>query len=381
MADGPADDLLKTALYDRHVAAGGRIVEFGGYALPVQYAGIVAEHNHTREAASLFDVSHMGQVVVTGPDHATTIAALESLTPADLASLAPGDMRYTVLLNEAGGIEDDLIITRPAEGQAPDGVMFMVVNAARKHHDLDFLRERAPSDVSFDLRDDLSLLALQGPRAAEVLAKHSDITEKLGFMQAGPATVNGVDVNISRSGYTGEDGFELSVANEHAPALFDLLLADPLVHPAGLGARDSLRLEAGLCLYGHDMTDEIDPVSAGLLFAVGKRRRTEGGFVGAEAVLEKITSGAERKRVGIRFDGRQPVREGAELVDTQGTVIGKVTSGTFAPTAQASIAMGYLPANLAREGEAVTALVRGKPISGTVVKMPFVPQRYHRKPA
>ena len=381
MADGPADDLLKTALYDRHVAAGGRIVEFGGYALPVQYAGIVAEHNHTREAASLFDVSHMGQVVVTGPDHATAIAALERLTPADLASLAPGDMRYTVLLNEAGGIEDDLIITRPAEGQAPDGVMFMVVNAARKHHDLDFLRERAPSDVSFDLRDNLSLLALQGPRAAEVLAKHSDITEKLGFMQAGPATIDGFAANVSRSGYTGEDGFELSVANEHAPALFDLLLADPLVHPAGLGARDSLRLEAGLCLYGHDMTDEIDPVSAGLLFAVGKRRRTEGGFVGAEAVLEKTTRGAERKRVGIRFDGRQPVREGAELVDARGTVIGKVTSGTFAPTAQASIAMGYLPADLAREGEAVTALVRGKPISGTVVKMPFVPQRYHRKPA
>lgn len=381
MADGPSTELLKTALYDRHVAAGGRIVEFGGYALPVQYAGIVAEHNHTREAASLFDVSHMGQVVVTGPEHATTIAALEALTPADLASLAPGEMRYTVLLNDQGGIEDDLIITRPAEGQAPDGVMFMVVNAARKHHDLDFMRAKAPADIAFDLRDDLSLIALQGPRAAEVLAKHTDITETLGFMQAGPATIGGFAVNVSRSGYTGEDGFELSIANQDAPALFDLLMADPLVEPAGLGARDSLRLEAGLCLYGHDMTDTVDPVSAGLLFAIGKRRRTEGGFTGADAVLATIAEGAKTRRVGIRFEGRQPVREGAELVDADGNVIGKITSGTFAPTAQASIAMGYVPAEIAREGEAVTAMVRGKPIAGTIVKMPFVPQRYFRKPA
>ena len=381
MAEGAQTDLLKTALYDRHVAAGGRIVEFGGYALPVQYAGIVAEHNHTREAASLFDVSHMGQVVITGPDHATTIAALEALTPADLASLAPGQMRYTVLLNDEGGIEDDLIITRPVQGQEPDGVMYMVVNAARKHHDLDFIRAKAPADVTFDLRDDVSLIALQGPRAAEVLAKHSSITEQLGFMQAGPAVIGGIAVNVSRSGYTGEDGFELSVANGEAPALFDLLMADPLVEPAGLGARDSLRLEAGLCLYGHDMTDTVDPVSAGLLFAVGKRRRTEGGFTGADAVLGRLATGADDKRVGIRFEGRQPVREGAELVDASGSIIGRITSGTFAPPAQASIAMGYVPADIAREGEPVTAMVRGKPIAGTVAKMPFVPQRYYRKPA
>lgn len=381
MAAGAQTDLLKTALYDRHVAAGGRIVEFGGYALPVQYAGIVAEHTHTREAASLFDVSHMGQMVVTGPNHATTIAALEALTPADLASLEPGQMRYTVLLNDRGGIEDDLIITRPAEGQEPDGVMYMVVNAARKHHDLDFFRAKAPADVAFDLREDVALIALQGPRAADVLGKHSDIAGKLGFMQASPAAIGGIAVNVSRSGYTGEDGFELSVSNEDAPALFDLLVADPLVEPAGLGARDSLRLEAGLCLYGHDMTDTIDPVSASLLFAIGKRRRTEGGFIGAEAVLERIASGADDKRVGIRFEGRQPVREGAELVDAAGTVIGKITSGTFAPTAQASIAMGYVPAEIAREGEPVTAMVRGKPIAGTIAKMPFVPQRYYRKPA
>ncbi|UYQ71505.1 glycine cleavage system aminomethyltransferase GcvT [Pelagibacterium flavum] len=381
MAAGAQTDLLKTALYDRHIAAGGRMVEFGGYALPVQYAGIVAEHNHTREAASLFDVSHMGQVVITGPDHDTTIAALEALTPADLRSLAPGQMRYTVLLNEEGGIEDDLIITRPAEGQEPGGVMYMVVNAARKHHDLDFIRAKAPADVAFDLRDDVSLIALQGPRAAEVLAIHSGITETLGFMQAGPTLIGDIAVNVSRSGYTGEDGFELSVANEDAPALFDLLMADPLVEPAGLGARDSLRLEAGLCLYGHDMTDTVDPVSASLLFAIGKRRRTEGGFTGSDAVLARLANGAREKRVGIRFEGRQPVREGAELVDAGGTVIGRITSGTFAPTAQASIAMGYVPADIAKEGAPVTAMVRGKPISGTIAKMPFVPQRYYRKPA
>ncbi|AEQ50551.1 glycine cleavage system aminomethyltransferase GcvT [Pelagibacterium halotolerans] len=381
MAAGAQTDLLKTALYDRHVDAGGRMVEFGGYALPVQYAGIVAEHNHTREAASLFDVSHMGQVVVTGPDHKTTIAALEALTPADLASLEPGQMRYTVLLNDEGGIEDDLIITRPAKEQEPDGVMYMVVNAARKHHDLQFIRAKATAEVTFDLRDDLALIALQGPRAAEALGKHCEITEKLGFMQAGPTVIGGIAANVSRSGYTGEDGFELSVANKDAPALFDLLVADPLVEPAGLGARDSLRLEAGLCLYGHDMTDTVDPVSASLLFAIGKRRRAEGGFTGADAVLARVASGPDDKRVGIRFEGRQPVREGAELVDAGGTVIGKITSGTFAPTAQASIAMGYVPAEIAKEGEPVTAMVRGKPIAGTIAKMPFVPQRYYRKPA
>ncbi|WP_196259535.1 glycine cleavage system aminomethyltransferase GcvT [Pelagibacterium limicola] len=378
MAEDPATELKRTALYDRHVAAGGRMVEFGGYALPVQYSGIVAEHNHTRSAASLFDVSHMGQVVITGPDHGTTIAALETLTPADLASLAPGEMRYTVLLNPQGGIEDDLIVTRPAEGQAADGVMFIVVNAARKHHDLAYMQNPVRT-VTFELRDELALVALQGPRAAEVLGKHCDISDRLGFMQAAPATISGISANVSRSGYTGEDGFEISIANADAAALFDLLVADALVEPAGLGARDSLRLEAGLCLYGHDMDDNIDPVSANLLFAIGKRRRAEGGFIGAGNVIERLAKGADTRRVGLRFEGRQPVREGAELVDENGTAIGRVTSGTFAPTAQASIAMGYVPAALAAEGTPVTAMVRGKPVPGAVAKMPFVPQRYVRK--
>ncbi|RDE10616.1 glycine cleavage system aminomethyltransferase GcvT [Pelagibacterium lacus] len=380
MADSAEPDLLRTALYDRHLAHGGRMVEFGGYALPVQYKGIVAEHLHTRAAASLFDVSHMGQITVTGPDHATTIAALEALTPADLASLAPGEMRYTVLLNARGGIEDDLIVTRPAEGMEPDGVMHMVVNAARKHHDLAFLRSHGEADVAFDLRDDLALLALQGPEAAEILARHTDLATHLGFMQSGATRIEGVPVTLSRSGYTGEDGFELSLSAADAPTIFDLLVADDRVEPAGLGARDSLRLEAGLCLYGHDMDDTTDPVTAGLIFAIGRNRRTAGGFTGAEAVIARIADGPVRKRVGIRFEGRQPVREGSELVDAEGNVIGRVTSGTFGPTVQASIAIGYLPVAIAREGAAVTALVRGKPVSGTIVKTPFVPHRYFRKP-
>lgn len=379
MANVPAD-LKKTPLYDRHVAAGGRMVEFGGYALPLQYSGIVAEHTQTRESASLFDVSHMGQVVVTGPSHAATVAALETLTPADLASLAPGEMRYTVLLNEQGGIEDDLIVTRPAAGEAPDGVMFMVVNAARKHHDLAFMR-KAVEGVEFELREDSALVALQGPRAAEVLAQFTDVPSRLGFMQTGPATINGIKASVSRSGYTGEDGFEISVANEDAEALFDLLVADPRVRPAGLGARDSLRLEAGLPLYGHDMDDTIDPISAGLIFAIGKQRRADGGFIGADAVLRHIHDGVPSRRVGLIFEGRQPVREGAQLVDDQENVIGRVTSGTFAPSAQASIALGYVPADRATEGTPVIAMVRGKPIAGAVARTPFVPTRYVRKPS
>lgn len=380
MAQGPDDNLKKTPLYDRHVAAGGRIVEFGGYALPVQYAGIVAEHQHTRVAASLFDVSHMGQMVVTGPDHATTIAALEALTPGDLSSLAPGEMRYAVLLNPEGGIEDDLIVTRPAEGQAPDGVMFIVVNAARKDHDLAYMQAAHKGDVKFTLRDDQALLALQGPKAAEVLSSLTDAPSRLSFMRTVSAEIDGMPVTISRSGYTGEDGFEIAIANENAPALFDLLTAHPLVEPAGLGARDSLRLEAGLCLYGHDMDDTIDPITANLMFAIGKRRRTEGGFIGADAVLARLAEGVDDRRVGLRFEGRQPVREGAELVDEHNNVIGRVTSGTFAPTAQASIAMGYVPAALAEIGTAVTAMVRGKPVAGMVSGLPFVPHKYVRKP-
>lgn len=381
MAQALTGEANKTPLYDRHVAAGGRMVAFGGYMLPVQYAsGIVAEHTHTRQSASLFDVSHMGQIVLSAPGHARAVALLETLTPADIASLAPGEMRYTVLLNKDGGIEDDVIVTRPAHGQAEDGVMYLVANAARKHHDLRYMQETFEGEARVEMRPDRALIALQGPLAAQVLAQHTGVVNILGFMQAAPAHIGDIEAVVSRSGYTGEDGFEISVGHADAEALFDLLTADERVNPAGLGARDSLRLEAGLCLYGHDMDTHTDPVSASLLFTIGKNRRTAGGFVGDQRILDILANGPDDKRVGIRFEGRQPVREGAELVDASGNVIGTVTSGTFGPTVQAPIAMGYVPSALAAVGSPVIARVRGKPISGTVVKMPFVPHRYVRKP-
>ncbi|WP_127144763.1 glycine cleavage system aminomethyltransferase GcvT [Pelagibacterium montanilacus] len=379
MGDTPPTDLRKTPLFDRHVALGGRMVDFAGYALPVQYAGIVAEHRHTREAASLFDVSHMGQLVFSGPDHATTVGWLEKVVPADLASLAPGEMRYTVLLNDKGGIEDDLIVTRPAEGYAEDGVMFAVVNGARKAHDLRYLQRVFEGELRAEMRPDLALIALQGPKAAGVLADLTDATDDLGFMQSAPATLGGIETYLSRSGYTGEDGFEISLENADAVALFDLLIAHPAVEPAGLGARDSLRLEAGLCLYGHDMTEETDPVSASLLFSMGRERRKTGGFAGFEAIGKALSEGPATRRVGIRFQGRQPVREGAELLDESGQTVGHVTSGGFAPTLEAPIAMGYVRADLASPGQAISAAVRGKIIPGQVVRTPFVPNTYVRK--
>lgn len=378
MAEAETENLKQTALHDLHVAHNGRMVGFGGYALPVQYLGIVAEHNHTRNEASLFDVSHMGQINVTGPDFEATAAALETLMPGELLALKPGEMRYTVLLNENGGIEDDLIVTRPAEGLAPDGTMFIVVNAATKQADLELLRQTLGDRLEFTLHEDLSLIAIQGPKAAEILSRHSTIPSELTFMQANTGKIDEFTCYVSRAGYTGEDGFEISVVNADALALAERLLAEPELLPAGLGARDSLRLEAGLCLYGHDMNDTIDPVSAGLIFAIGKRRRTEGGFIGAEHVLKVLADGPANKRVGIRFDGRMPVREGAELVDEAGEVIGHITSGTFSPTLQAPIAIGYLPVAHAKIDTPVTAIVRGKPVTGTVTKMPFVAQRYVR---
>ncbi len=371
---------LKTALYDLHVAQGGRMVDFTGYELPVQFTGIVAEHMHTRTMASLFDVSHMGQVSVTGPDFDATSAALETLLPGNLKNLKPGGMRYTVLLNANGGIEDDLIVTRPAVGQAPDGVMFIVVNAARKSHDLAIFKAALGDLLEFELHENKALLALQGPLAGAVLAELSDAPHRLAFMQTMPARIEGMDCQISRCGYTGEDGFEISLKNDDAVRLAELLYADERLEPAGLGARDSLRLEAGLCLYGHDMDDSIDPVSADLLFAIGKQRRVDGGFVGAPRVLEVIKEGPQKRRVGILFEGRMPVREGAEIVDAGGAKIGQVTSGTFAPSLKAPIAMAYVPAEIAAPENKITALVRGREVVGTITKMPFVPQNYARKP-
>ncbi len=371
---------IKTALFDLHVSQGGRMVDFAGYSLPVQFEGLMAEHQHTREVASLFDVSHMGQITVSGNDDLSTLSALETLFPANLKNLKPGGMRYTVLLNENGGIEDDLIVTRPAEGQAPNGTVFIVVNAARKDHDLAIMQAALGTQLDFKLHQEKSLLALQGPKAATVLANLCDAPHQLSFMQSMPANIAGMNVQISRCGYTGEDGFELSVANAEAAKLAQILYEDKMVKPAGLGARDSLRLEAGLCLYGHDMNDEIDPVSANILFAIGKQRRTDGGFVGDRAVLKSIERGAENLRVGMVFDSRMPVREGAQIVDDQGQQVGTITSGTFGPTFGGPIAMGYVPADMAAIDTPITALVRAKPVTGRVAPMPFVPQNYARKP-
>ncbi len=376
----PGQEPKPTALYDLHVAQGARMVEFAGYSLPVQFQGIVAEHNHTRSHASLFDVSHMGQITLTGPDFLTSAQALETLLPGSLGTLKPGSMRYTVLLNGDGGIEDDLIVTRPREDQAPDGTLFVVVNAARKAHDLALFENALGDRLNFELHENKALIALQGPKAASVLARLCDAPDQLAFMQTTASEIDNIACQISRAGYTGEDGFEISVSNEFAPKLAQRLFADERVKPAGLGARDSLRLEAGLCLYGHDMNERIDPISAGLLFAIGKKRRQQGGFVGADRVLEILAGGPDTRRVGIVFDGRVPVREGAQIVDAAGLKIGHVTSGTFSPTIKAPIAMAYVPAALAVEGTRLTALVRGRSVSGTVSKMPFVANNYARSP-
>jgi aminomethyltransferase len=359
-----------------HRARGARMVEFAGYAMPVQYEGIIAEHLWTRSNAGLFDVSHMGQLVVSG-DGAE--AVLEALLPADLALLHIGSMRYSLLLNEAGGILDDLIVTRWRED------FQLVVNGATKWDDIGHLREHLPDEIALSHRDEHALLALQGPRAAAVLAMlglepampQIVPPAELKFMQMGPYMWQGRPLGISRSGYTGEDGFEISVRNEDVVALADALAAHPEVKPVGLGARDSLRLEAGLPLYGHDLTEQTDPVSAGLGFAIAKRRRAEGGFPGAERILKLLADGPRAKRVGLALEGRMAAREGAQVFSGEREV-GMVTSGGFSPSLQHPIAMAYVDASLAAPGTQLELDNRGRRLSATVVPLPFVPHRYHR---
>ena len=372
------NQLIKTSLYDLHIEHNARMVSFAGYELPIQYKGIVAEHNHTREQVSLFDVSHMGQLIIKGKDFASTAKALEKIIPANIIDLQQGEMRYSVLLNENGGVIDDLIITRPTDKQATDGTIFIVVNGATKANDFKFMQANLTKEIKISFEEGKSLLALQGPKAASVLSRFSDIVEKLSFMQSDATSIKGIGCNISRSGYTGEDGFEISLNNKDAPKLASILLDEPEVEFAGLGARDSLRLEAGLCLYGHDMNEEIDPISASIIFAIGKHRRLEGGFIGDKKIQQIITNGAKQKRMGIIFEGRMPVREGAKLVDEQGNKIGYITSGTFSPILQKPIAMGYLPTEQAKIGTKTTAIVRNKQVNGEIVKMPFVANNYYR---
>ena len=356
-----------------HRARGARMVDFAGYWMPVQYEGIIAEHLWTREHAGLFDVSHMGQLLVSGPegDMASAVAALEALLPADLAALKPGRQRYSLLLAEDGGILDDLMVTNRGE------CFYLVVNGATKWDDIGHLREFLPDEITLNHLDEQALLALQGPEAAQALARLVPGAADLRFMQAAELDWAGVPLGVSRSGYTGEDGFEISVPADAAGSLAEALTGEPEVRPVGLGARDSLRLEAGLPLYGHDLSAEIDPVSAGLGFAISKRRRGEGGFMGAEAVLAALTGGTPTVRVGLALEGRLAAREGAGVFAGKDSV-GTVTSGGFSPSLNHPVAMAYVSAAHAAPGTALTIDVRGKRLPATVVPLPFVPHRYAR---
>jgi aminomethyltransferase len=380
MAGAPAvEETLRTTPLDaEHRALGARMVPFAGYSMPVQYKdGIMAEHKQTRDSAGLFDVSHMGQAFLIGPDHQTTAAALEALTPGDFHGLGLGRQRYTLLLNDAGGIVDDLMVTRSV---SPDdnGRLMLVVNASRKDVDYEFLRKRLPSNVKVSPRDDRALIALQGPKAAAVIARHAPGAAELGFMRAAATEFDGIDCHVSRSGYTGEDGFEISVPAENAVAVWRALLAEPEVGPVGLGARDSLRLEAGLCLYGHDIDETTSPVEAALNFALSKRRLEEGGFPGHARIAKELASGPSRLRVGMRVIGKAPAREGTAIEDPETSRIGSVTSGGFGPTVGAPIAMGYVARSQSKHGTPVNLVVRDKPQPATVAAMPFVPHRYAR---
>ena len=346
------------------------MVPFAGYEMPVQYpTGIIAEHLHTRAQAGLFDVSHMGQIRLRGADAA---GALEALVPGDLQALSLGQMRYTLLLNEKGGILDDLMVTRLEDG------LMLVVNAAYKDADLAHLRERLDHRVAIEPRFERALLALQGPAAAAVLARFAAGVERMPFMSAAEVSVAGIPCFVTRSGYTGEDGFEVSVAPEDAEPLAERLLGELEVAPIGLGARDTLRLEAGLCLYGHDIDETTTPIEAGLAWTIGKRRRAEANFPGDEAILKQLADGPLRRRVGIRPDGRAPAREGTIIQDPAGRGIGRITSGGFGPTVGAPIAMGYVDAAHAAEGASLNLVVRDVPRPAHVAPLPFVPTRYYR---
>jgi len=388
MADDHVSEpvLQKTPLHALHLALGAKMVPFAGYDMPVQYPmGVLKEHVHVREKAGLFDVSHMGQCFLNSVEaeagtetaHVRIAAALETLVPGEIARLKPGRIRYTVLLNERGGIMDDLMVTRPSM-EAAQGRLFLVVNAAVKDQDFAVFREKLAGRAELQVLEGFGLLALQGPKAAEILAEHAPEVASMPFMSARPIRLDGRDVFCSRCGYTGEDGFEISTRPVDAEAVARLLLDHDDVEPIGLGARDSLRLEAGLCLYGHDMDTQTNPIEANLAFAIGKRRRGEGGFAGCETILAQMNSGADRIRVGLRPQGRAPVREGAEIHDMDGQPIGKVTSGGFAPTLGGPIAMGYVPRGFAEAGQTVHLMLRGKPVRAQVVEMPFVPQNYYR---
>jgi len=363
-------DLKTTPLDSLHRELGAKMVPFAGYDMPVQYpAGVLSEHNHTREQCSLFDVSHMGQAAIRGAD---PIAALEALVPGDLAALSDGQMRYTMFTNEQGGILDDLMVTRRGDH------LFLVVNAACKDQDYAHMQAGLGPDNELEVLDDLALIALQGPSAATVLGRFAPAARLMDFMTSEPLSINDVPCIVSRSGYSGEDGYEISMPADQAERLCRLLLDEPEVMAAGLGARDSLRLEAGLCLYGSDIDDTTSPIEAGLIWTISKRRRAEGGFPGASVIQAHIENKPERRRVGIKPDGKAPARAHTEIMDKDGNVIGEITSGGFGPSVGGPVAMGYVKTEFAKTETPIDLLVRGKAQPAQVFKLPFSDHRYYK---
>ncbi len=368
-ATGP---LKRTPLYALHKELGARLVPFAGYEMPVQYpTGILVEHAHTRRAAGLFDVSHMGQVRLTAKPGQNAAKALETLVPGDITGLQPGQQRYTQFTNDAGGILDDLMVTSTGDH------LLLVINAACKDADLAHIQKHLSATCEIEPMFSRGLMALQGPQASQALARLAPAVATMKFMTGAFFKIEGADCYVTRSGYTGGDGYEISTPADATEAIARKLLAQPEVKPVGLGARDSLRLEAGLCLYGHDIDTTTTPVEAVLLWSVGKERRVQGGFPGASVVQKQIAEGAPRKRVGLLPEGKAIAREGAEIV-IGGKVVGKVTSGGFAPGLERAIAMGYVEKAQSANGTKVELMVRGKPVPAEIVPMPFVKHAYYR---
>jgi len=381
-----ADDLKSTVLHDAHVALGARMVPFAGYDMPVQYPdGIMAEHRWCRENAGAFDVSHMGPFFFslndkTGDreaDHAAIAAIAEKLGPRDLTGLKPGQIRYTVLLNDEGGMIDDLMVARPCI-EANAGTLYVVVNAGGKERDFALFEAAAAGKATLKRADDRALIAVQGPKAVDVVSEIFPEAAGLGFMTFMRLEYEGEGVLVARSGYTGEDGFEILVMPSVAVSFWNRLLADERVKPIGLGARDSLRLEAGLPLYGHDADETVSPIEAGLGMAVSPSRRRKGDFPGAARIERELSGGLARVRAGLLVEGA-PAREGAVIANQYGVAVGVVTSGGFSPTLSRPIAMGFVPPELSAPGTVLTVIVRDRAQAATVADLPFVPHRYHRK--
>lgn len=386
MADQAHQDLKRTPLTALNAELGGKMVPFAGYEMPVQFpTGILKEHLHTRTAAGLFDVSHMGQALLflekEGGDpearHAAISELIETLTPGEIKGLKPGQIRYTLLLNDEGGIRDDLMVSRPINSDYA-GMLFLVVNAGTKDADFAHIAAKLKGKARLERLDNHALIALQGPKAPAVLDRIVPGVADLKFMTIAPFDWERTPLFVSRSGYTGEDGYEISVPAAMATAFARVLLADNDVAPIGLGARDSLRLEAGLCLYGHDIDETTTPVEANLTWAIGKRRKTEKGFPGAERIMDQLFNGAKRTRVGLKPEGRAPAREGSDIVDANGNIVGRVTSGGFGPSVNGPVAMGYVRTDLAKDGTELGLMVRGQKLPARVVPLPFVQKRFHK---